>query len=389
MPMQSAGNSLRVIAGALCLWFTLTVSVSAFETRATAAYVLDVNTGTVLLEKNADVPLPPASMSKLMTLNMLFEALQSGIVTMDTKFRVSPKAAAKGGSKMFLREGSRVAVRDLIPGIIVQSGNDACIVVAEGLAGDEDVFAAQMTARAVDLGMTASNFVNSSGWPDPGQRMSMRDLGTLALRLMTEFPEYYPMFSQRSFTWDGITQNNRNPLLGLGIGADGLKTGHTEEAGYGLVGSARQGERRIIFVITGLQSEQDRADEGERIINWAFRQFVEKTMVTKGTEFAEAELWMGESETVPLVAAEDLTLLLPILDSEKLEARVEYEGPIEAPIEEAQPLGELIITGPNTDDQRVPLIAANAVERGGFMTRVSIAAQILFQAIIGKVAEQL
>ncbi len=222
----------------------LAVPARAFETRATSAFVVDVTTGTVLLEKDADVPLPPASMSKLMTLNMLFEALADGRVQMDTRFGVSDRAQAMGGSTMFLNTTDRPpTVEELIQGIIVQSGNDACVVVAEALGGTEDAFAIMMTERAEALGMMNSSFGNSSGWPHPAQRMSMEDLAILASRLITEFPQYYHYFSQTEFLFDGRApdnRRNRNPLLKLGIGADGLKTGHTQEAGYGLVGSALQ-----------------------------------------------------------------------------------------------------------------------------------------------------
>jgi serine-type D-Ala-D-Ala carboxypeptidase (penicillin-binding protein 5/6) len=238
--------------------------VQAFDTRATAAWVFDATTDTVLLDKNAQVPLPPASMSKLMTLNMLFEALADGRVTMDTTFAVSTRAREMGGSTMFLNEQDRPTARDLIHGIIINSGNDACVVVAEGLAGTEEAFAAQMTERARALGMTQSVFANSSGWPDPRHRMSMHDLGIVAVRLIEEFPEEYRIFSETEFNYADRSEANRfnrNPLLDLGIGADGLKTGHTSEAGYGLVGSAKQGDRRVVFVITGLESDVARAEE--------------------------------------------------------------------------------------------------------------------------------
>lgn len=262
----------------------------AFETRATAAWVYDVTTQTVLMDKNADTPLPPASMSKLMTINMLFEALRDGRVTMDTTFAVSSRAKAMGGSTMFLQESDRPTVDELIHGMIVNSGNDACVVVAEGLAGTEEAFAQQMTQRARALGMQHSVFANASGWPNPDHRMSMRDLGILAKRLILDFPEYYPIFAETTFNYKDrapANASNRNPLLALGVGADGLKTGHTSEAGYGLVGSAAQGDRRVIFVITGLASEKDRAEEAERIVSWAFRQFAEKTLVTAGTRVAQ------------------------------------------------------------------------------------------------------
>ncbi|MCA3439853.1 MAG: D-alanyl-D-alanine carboxypeptidase, partial [Rhodobacter sp.] len=327
----------------------LGLPAQAFDTRATAAWVFDETTQTVLLAKNADVPLPPASMSKLMTLNMLFEALQDGRVTMDTTFAVSTRARSMGGSTMFLNERDRPTVRDLIHGIIINSGNDACVVVAEGLAGSEEAFAAQMTERARALGMTRSNFVNSTGWPDPDHRMSMHDLGLIARRLIEEFPEEYVIFKETEFNFADRSEANRfnrNPLLKLGIGADGLKTGHTKEAGYGFVGSAVQGNRRVIFVITGLESDAARAEEAERIVNWAFRQFVLKTVAKAGARVAEAPVWMGRERTVGLVPARDVAVLVPAQLQGGVSAEVSYTGPLAAPLIAGQPVAELIIRVP-------------------------------------------
>ncbi|TCM85153.1 D-alanyl-D-alanine carboxypeptidase family protein [Rhodovulum steppense] len=353
---------------------------AAFETRATAAYVYDPTTDTVLLAKNADESMPPASMAKLMTLNMLFEALRDGRVTLETRFSVSSRAMAIGGSTMFLNERDRPMVEELIRGIIVQSGNDACVVVAEGLAGTEEAFARLMTERARALGMTQSTFANSTGWPHPNQRMSMRDLGIVAERLIEEFPEYYGYFAEAEYPFDGrAPQNrfNRNPLLKLGIGADGLKTGHTREAGFGLVGSAIQDGRRVIFVITGLETEAQRAEEGERIVNWAFRQFVQREVLRKGERVAATRVWMGEIEQVGLVAPDDIAILLPALVQGELEAEVVYRTPILAPIEAGQELGELVITRPEMDPLRVPLVAERAVGRGGFVPRLRSASEVL------------
>ncbi|WP_435594174.1 D-alanyl-D-alanine carboxypeptidase family protein [Rhodovulum tesquicola] len=353
---------------------------AAFETRATAAYVFDPATDTVLLSKNADESMPPASMAKLMTLNMLFEALRDGRVTLETQFSVSSRAMAIGGSTMFLNDRDRPTVEELIRGIIVQSGNDACVVVAEGLAGTEEAFARLMTERARALGMTGSTFANSTGWPHPNQRMSMRDLGIIAERLIEEFPEYYGYFAEAEYPFDGrAPQNrfNRNPLLKLGIGADGLKTGHTREAGYGLVGSAVQDGRRVVFVITGLETEAQRAEEGERIVNWAFRQFVQREVLRKGERVAATKVWMGEIEQVGLVAPDDIAILLPALAQGALEAEVHYRTPILAPIEAGQELGELVITRPEMDPLRVPLVAERAVGRGGFVPRLRSASEVL------------
>jgi serine-type D-Ala-D-Ala carboxypeptidase (penicillin-binding protein 5/6) len=361
----------------------------AFETAASAAWVYDMTTGTVLMDKNADQPVPPASMSKLMTINMLFEALRDGRVTMETEFAVSSRAKAMGGSTMFLQETDRPTVNDLIHGMIVNSGNDACVVVAEGLAGTEEAFAAQMTERALALGMTASTFANASGWPDPDHRMSMRDLGILAQRLIEDFPEYYPIFAETEFNYlDRAPENrfNRNPLLELGIGADGLKTGHTSEALYGLVGSAKQGDRRIIFAITGLPSEQDRAEEAERIVGWAFRQFSEKTVARTGIRVAEASVYLGDADTVGLVPAEDIRLLVPALVQDSMTAEVVYNGPLLAPVVKGTPVAELIVHAPDLPDRRVPLVAEADVGRAGFLKRLSTAAGALYGRYVGSPA---
>ena len=353
----------------------------AFETIARAAMVVDQKTGTVLLSKNADQPVPPASMSKLMTLNMLFEALQDGRINLDTPFTVSKKASAKGGSKMFLREGERVSVENLIRGIIVHSGNDACIVVAENLAGSEADFARIMTARARKLGLKESTFANATGWPDPNQRMSARDLVMLAERLMVQFPEFYGYFQEKTFTWANITQDNRNPLLKLGLGADGLKTGHTQEAGYGLVGTARQGDRRVILMITGLNSSGERASEAERLMNWAFRQFTEETLVPAGKTVAQAEVWLGKKNTVGLAVADEVVALVPYLNRDEIKAEVRYAGPIEAPIAKGDELGTLTITIPDLKEQTFAVVATEDVEAAGLLQRMGVSAQKLVEMV--------
>ena len=361
----------------------------AFETAATAAWVYDMTTGTVLMDKNADQPVPPASMSKLMTINMLFEALKDGRVTMDTTFAVSDRAVQMtrdGGSTMMLQHNDRPTVEELIHGMIVNSGNDACVVVAEGLAGTEEAFADLMTKRGPAIGLTASTFANASGWPDPDHRMSMRDLGILGKRLIEEFPEYYPIFAQTEYSYKGRSPDNRfnrNPLLDLGIGADGLKTGHTSEAGYGLVGSAKQGNRRIIFAITGLPSDKARAEEAERIVGWAFRQFSEKTVAKSGTRVAEAEVHLGDADMVGLVPAEDITLLVPALVQDNVTAEVVYNGPLLAPIAKGSAVAELIIHAPDLPDRRVPLVAEADVGRAGFLKRVLTAGKQLSGQYLG------
>lgn len=354
----------------------------AFDTNARAAWVYDMTTGTVLMQKNADEALPPASMSKLMTAYMLFEALHEGRVQLDTRLPVSTKARQMGGSTMFLNEQDRPTVEQLIKGIIVLSGNDACVVVAEGLAGTESAFARQMTERARALGLTQSHFANASGWPDPQQRMSMHDLGLLATHLINDFPDLYKNFALTEYPFDNrapANRHNRNPLLKLGIGADGLKTGHTQEAGYGLVGSAKQGDRRIVFAIAGLPTEKARAEEAERITSWAFRQFTMKTVVPKGETVATAPVWLGTQSRVALTTRDGLNVLIPAGAQDRITAEAVFNGPIPAPISAGQQIGELVLTIPGAGDARMPLLAATDIPEAGFFGRLQSAAVRLGQ----------
>ncbi len=377
--------ALRMIATAIALLLAASLATAqTFETKARAAYVFDQTTGTVLMEKNADEPLPPASMSKLMTIYMAFEAISDGRFAVDTMLPVSTHAASFGGSTMFLDTTDRVSVEDLLRGVIVLSGNDASVVLAEGLAGTEGAFAQMMTNRARELGMANATFMNASGWPARGHEMSMRDLGTLADRLITDFPTFYPLFAEESFAFDGrapANTQNRNPLLTLGIGADGLKTGHTQEAGYGLVGSAKQGDRRVIFVVTGLESAASRADEAERLVNWAFRQFAQKNVAKSGTRIAEVDVWMGEAATVGLTVAEDVSMLVPVTNRSGINAEAVFFGPIEAPVSAGQQLGELVIALDGLPETRVPLVAENDVPLGGFTVRMRTAVQVVLDKI--------
>jgi serine-type D-Ala-D-Ala carboxypeptidase (penicillin-binding protein 5/6) len=378
-------NALLVVTAALAI----ALPARAFETLAKAAWVFDVTTHTVLMDKNGSQSLPPASMSKLMTLNMLFEALKDGRVTLDTEFAVSPHAVSfteAGGSTMYLQEGDRPKVADLIKGIVVNSGNDACVVVAEGLAGTEAAFSAQMTERGKALGLESSNFTNSSGWPDPDHRMSMKDLGVLAVHLIETYPDQYPVFSETEFNYKDrapANANNRNPLLKLNIGADGLKTGHTQEAGYGMVGSVKQGERRIVFAISGLASDKDRATEAERIATWAFRQFALKTVVKAGQQIARADVFLGDAAQVGLTPAQDLRLLLPALAQDGLVAEVVYQAPIKAPVAKGTKLAELIIQIPDMPEARIDLVAEADVGAAGFVDRLKTAADLLRSRYLG------
>ena len=356
----------------------------AFDTEAEAAWVYDATTHTVLMDKNGEEALPPASMSKLMTINMVFEALRDGRITLETRFPVSDRAVEmtrKGGSTMMLQHTDRPTIEELLRGIIVNSGNDACVVVAEGLAGSEAAFADQMTERARALGLMSSTFANASGWPDPRQRMSMRDLGILSVRLIEEFPEYYPMFAETEFSYQGRSPDNRfnrNPLLKLGIGADGLKTGHTKESGYGLVGSAVQGDRRLILAMTGLPSDGTRSEEAERILAWGFHQFTVKTVASPATRVASAEVFMGEKDVIGLVPEKEISLLVPALVQDQIKATVSYEGPLPAPLAQGEKVAELIIEVPGLPVRRVPLVAEKDVKEAGFFRRLMSTAGFLW-----------
>jgi D-alanyl-D-alanine carboxypeptidase (penicillin-binding protein 5/6) len=374
---------------AAALLISVALPATAFDTRANAAYVYDLTTATVLLDKNADQPLPPASMSKLMTLYVAFEAMERGLLRMTDELVVSSHANSYGGSTLFLKTGERVTVEDLIRGIIVLSGNDACVVIAEALSpdGTEGGFARLMTRKAQDMGMTNSTFANSNGWPAAGHRMSMRDLGLLTTRIIEDFPEFYPMFAETEFLFDATesaNRFNRNPLLKLGIGADGLKTGHTKEAGYGLTGSAKQGNRRIVFVVSGMTSSAARAQEAEAIVNWSFRQFAQRTLASGGQRIATAAVWEGAEPEIGLVPVDEISILLPVLADTKVEAEVIYTGPVQAPITAGTPLAQLVFQPEGLPQQRFDLVAESDVAHGGFLATVSTAAMSLIDRLGGQ-----
>jgi len=364
------------LVATLCLPLTA-LAQAEYGGRAPNVLVLDYNTGQVLIERNADQPLPPASMSKLVTLEMLFEALDDGRVDMDTTWSVSPRAHAMGGSRMFLELRDRPTTEDLIRGIAVLSGNDASVAVAEGLFGSEDAFAVQATQRMRAMGMQNTTIANASGWPHPEHRMSLRDLAILSERMIRRFPQYYAYLAERDFTWNNINQPNRVPLLNAGMGLDGLKTGHTSEAGYALAGSAVQGDRRIIFVFSGLDSAQQRVQEAESIINWAFRQFSERRLAEPGQTLAEAEVWMGAARRVPLVPRDPVAVLVPLTATGEIRARIEYDGPVTAPVSQGQDMGQLIVAVPGSGEARFALVAGADVPEGGILTRLRSAALVL------------
>ena len=357
--------------------------VQPISTPARHAFLIDVQTGTVLLEKAADVPMPPASMSKLMTIYMAFERLKSGRLSLDDKFLVSEKAWRKGGSKMFVKVKSRVSVRDLLRGIIVQSGNDACIVVAEGISGTEDAFAEAMTQRARELGLTNSSFRNSTGWPAEGHVMSARDIATLSMLLIREFPKHYSYFKEKSFKYNGIKQGNRNPLLYNGIGADGLKTGHTVASGYGLAASVERNGRRLVLVVNGLSSVRARSSESARLIEWGFRETDTYALFKKGDEVERANVWLGTAAEVALVIDRDLHITLPRKVRPKMTAKVVLREPVPAPIAKGTPIARLIVTVPGQPNVEVPLSAGAAVDRLGLLGRLGRAVQYLLWGSAG------
>ncbi len=345
-------------------------SAASFDTLARQAVLVDLTTGAVLLEKDAHTKMPPASMSKLMTAYLLFERLKNGSISIDDTLPISSNAARKGGSKMFLRDGERVKVEDLIRGIVIQSGNDACIAIAEGLAGSEAAFAEMMNAKAKEIGLENSNFTNATGWPDPDHYMTASDLAKLAQRLLEDFPDYYHFYSERQFTFNQITQKNRNPTLGVIEGADGMKTGYTQASGYGLTASAEREGRRLIMVINGLESINARASEAERLINWGFGFFQTHEILRAGETVETAELWLGQKRTVPLVLKDNLKVTLPRTGKANLKVTVRYEGPVRAPVYKGEKLGTLVLTAPGINTIERQLFAAETVERLGPTGRV-------------------
>jgi D-alanyl-D-alanine carboxypeptidase (penicillin-binding protein 5/6) len=367
-------RSLRRLATSACAALVLLAlcvpGAGAFETAGDEAILIDLTADTVLFEKNADRAIPPASMSKIMTAYMVFKRLQDGDLSLDDTFLVSEKAWRKGGSKMFVEVGDRVAVRDLLRGMIVQSGNDASIVLAEGIAGSEEAFAEQMNEAARELGMDDSSFANATGWPDPNHRMSVRDLAILASVLIRDFPEFYDLYSEEEFTWHEIRQSNRNPLLYRNLGVDGLKTGHTEEAGYCLTASAERNGRRLVMVVTGLDSPKQRAEESERLIEWGFREFTAERLFEAGEVVEQAEVWQGEEETVPLMVAQDAVMAIRRDARDDLKVRVTYDGPIPAPVEKGQRLATLTVEAPDMPPRSFPLLAGESVEQLGPIGRL-------------------
>ncbi len=347
------------------------------QTTADVAYIVDFQTGAVLLDKDGEKQIEPASMSKLMTVYLVFEDLKAGKIKLSDSFPVSERAWRTQGSKMFVELHGQIKLEDLLQGIIVQSGNDACVVVAEALAGSVEAFAERENKEAQRLGLTHSHFMNPDGWPDPQHYMTAHDLTILARHLITDFPEYYHYFSQIDFTYHGIKQGNRNPLLYKNVNVDGLKTGHADGPGYGLVASGERSGRRIIMVVQGTDSKQSRSDETLQLWEWAFRNFDNYKLAKANAPLVDAKVWLGTQPTVPLAAASDVVMTLPRGMRDQVKATAVFDGPLPAPVAAGQTVGKLRIEVPGMNPMEVPLVTVGAVQQLGTFDRIMAAARYL------------
>lgn len=377
-------KSLFLTAFTAAATLPATAAAPPFETAAPVAYMVDLSSGAVLYSKDPDRRIPPASMAKMMTTHLAFLMIKRGEAKLDQMCQVRPETwkqwhGPEAGSTMFLSPGEQVSVENLLHGIVTLSGNDATVVLAECLAGTEQAFAAQMNADAKRLGMTNSNFGNTNGWPDEGvTHTTARDLARLAAATIEETPDLYKRFYQRKeFTWGKtlgagapITQGNRNPLLGRVQGADGLKTGHTAEAGYGFTGSAEQGGRRIVMVVAGLGSFNQRIEESVKFMDWGFRAWKSQPLFKAGEKVADAQVQLGGDDEVALVAPRNIAVTLPAGAAANIRVKVSYEGPVKAPIAKGQHIADLVVSTPDTPPQTMPLVAAEAVGEAGFFGRI-------------------
>jgi len=355
---------------------------STLETAAKEAIIVDYKTGAILYDKNAEQPVPPASLTKLMTVYIVFERLKAGQLKLTDEFPVSVAAwkrggAASGGSTMFLKVNSMVSLDDLLKGIIIQSGNDACQVVAEGISGSETAFADLMNEEAKKIGLNNSHFMDASGLPDPNHWMTMHDIATLSAHIIRDFPEYWHYFADKQFTYNGIKQGNRNPLLYDTPGADGLKTGHVEASGYSVAGTVLRGGRRLIVVASGMKSMRERGAEVKKLVEWGFREYEDVSVLAPGAEVEKAEVWLGDKPTVPLILDQDVTITVPRGATRQAKVVARYTGPVPAPITKGQEIGSLVVTVPGQDPIEVPLKAGESVDRLGFGGRISAAAHHL------------
>lgn len=360
------------------LW-AVPARAQTFQTAAPHAILIDAESGSVLFEKAADELFSPASMAKLMTAEIVFAALKEGRLNLDTEFTVTEDAwrrggAGGGGSSMFAQVNSRIKLSDLLRGLIVQSGNDAAITIAENMAGTEEAFAGMMNRRAKELGMTRSTFRNATGYSAPDQKVTARDMAKIGQHLVETYPEYYKIYSEREFAWNKIKQQNRNPLLTLDIGADGLKTGYLEESGYALTGSAVQNGQRLIMVVSGLKTARDRAAESRKLMEWGFRAFEPRQIFASGETVAEVSVFGGEKGSVPVVANRPVRLLLPRGASDRVAAKVVYQGPLTAPVEQGREVARLRVTRGDQVALEQPLYTGEAVAAGTLTQRALDAA---------------
>ena len=369
-------------AAVLCLAVLLTAGVASraapsptgFRTNVDNAIVIEPNSDSILFEKNADQPIEPASLAKLMTLEYVFHEIKEGRLKLDDQFTISENAWRKGGapsrgSTMFAPIHSQVSLDNLIRGIIVDSANDACMAIAEKLAGSEDAFGALLTTRAREIGLEHSTFTNSTGYSDPGLRMTVHDIAQLSRHIMQAYPDFYRYFAQHDFTWNKIRQQNRNPLLGMGIGADGLKTGESDEGGFALAGSAVQDDLRLVIVIAGAKTEKERAEEARKLLDWGFRSFEMRTLFGEGQAIAEAKVFGGDRSYVPLVGSGAIRVMVPRNGEEPLTARIDYTGPVPAPISKGQKIGALKVWRGDNLALDVPVMAAQGVGKGSMSQR--------------------
>ena len=355
----------------------LVFRAAAFETTGKQIILYDMSTDTVLLEKNADMPMAPSSMSKIMTIYKVFEKLKDGDLSLNDKFKVSEKAWRKGGSKMFVKLNSRVKVEDLIRGVIVQSGNDATIVIAEGLSGTEEFFADELNKTAKNLGMLNSNFTNASGWPDPNHLTTARDLTILAISTIQDFPEFYHYYEEKTFSFNNIRQNNRNPALYKDLGADGLKTGYTKAGGYGVTVSAVKGDRRLVLVINGLKSKRLRTNETERVLDWGFRNFRNYKLFDAGETVADGAVWMGNEDEIPLITEKKIVMSLSRKQRRNMKVTLLLSTPIPAPISKGVRLGSLKIDIPGRKPVIHPIVSAGSVAKLSFLSRLKVTVKYL------------
>jgi D-alanyl-D-alanine carboxypeptidase (penicillin-binding protein 5/6) len=361
---------LRVLILLSLLCAAFAAPAAALETEARAAILMDAETGTVLFEKNADDRLPPASMSKIMTAYLVFEQLTDGRLSLNNEILVSEKAWRMEGSKMWIEVGERVSVENLLRGLIIQSGNDSAVALAEGLSGSEEAFAREMNDKLVEFGLTNSNFRNSTGWPDPEHYTTARDLAVMARHLINDFPEFYQLYAEREFTWAEITQQNRNPLLGRGLGVDGIKTGHTNEAGYCLAASGVQDGKRLILIVFGLPSEKTRAEEAERLLSWGFREFASYTLFKSGEVLDVAPVFMGAEDDVELVAPRDLDVRMLRSARAAMTVTLRYQAPLVAPLAAGQEVAILSVEAPGLSPIDLPVVTARAVDEAGIFGRM-------------------